>query len=178
MVNDQASAVAVTQHLIDLGHRNIGFLNGGSEYMSSCQRLSGYKQALAENHINLDEKLIIAGDGSFESGVQGANKLLTACTKPTAIFACNDEMAAGALFAARVLNINIPEQLSIVGFEDSPFSRQTWPKLTTAHQPNQTIAQQAAALLIAATRAQVLPDINHSFVPQLVVRDSSAAANS
>lgn len=174
MVNDKEAALNVTQHLIDLGHKKIGFLNGGIEHMSSHERLNGFKEALADNQIDVDDRYIVQGEYSFESGVQGANKLLSGDDKPTAIFACNDEIAAGALFAARLMNIKIPEQLSIIGFEDSPFSRQTWPKLSTAHQPNKTIAQHAASLLIAATRAQKAPEISESFVPELVVRDSTA----
>lgn len=174
MVNDKDAALNVTQHLIDLGHEKIGFLNGSIGHMSSHERLNGFKEALTNNQINIDEKLIIQGEYSFESGVQGANKLLSGDSKPTAIFACNDEIAAGALFAARLMNIKIPEQLSIIGFEDSPFSGQTWPKLSTAHQPNETIAQHAASLLIAATRSQKAPEVTESFIPELVVRDSTA----
>jgi LacI family transcriptional regulator len=175
MINDRDAAKNVTQHLIDLGHECIGFLNGGMEHMSSHERLDGYKDALKNNDLDISEQMIVPGEYSFESGVKGANKLLSGEQKPTAIFACNDEIAAGALFAARLMNINIPEQLSIIGFEDSPFSRQTWPKLTTAHQPNRTIAQHAAALLIAATRNQQVPEDSESFIPELVVRDSTAA---
>ena len=174
MVNDKDAALNVTQHLIDLGHEKIGFLNGGIEHMSSHERLNGFKEALNSNKINVEEKYIVQGEYSFESGVEGANKLLSGDDKPTAIFACNDEIAAGALFAARLMNIKIPGQLSIIGFEDSPFSRQTWPKLSTAHQPNKTIAQHAAALLIAATRSQKAPEVIESFIPELVVRDSTA----
>lgn len=173
MIDDKEAAKNVTQHLIDLGHSCIGFLNGGMEHRSSYERLEGYKAALQSNGIEVRQSLIVPGEYSFESGVEGANRLLEAEQKPTAIFACNDEIAAGALFAARLKNIAIPNQLSIIGFEDSPFSRQTWPKLSTAHQPNQTIAQHAAALLIAATRAQQSPEQSERFIPELVVRDST-----
>ncbi|MFT4928994.1 MAG: LacI family transcriptional regulator, partial [Phenylobacterium sp.] len=174
MVNDRDAATNVTQHLIDLGHQRIGFINGGMEHMSSHERLDGYREALDNNDITIDDKLVISGEYSFESGVQGANQLLNGKQRPSAIFACNDEIAAGALFAARLMNISVPEQLSIIGFEDSPFSRQTWPKLTTAHQPNETIAQHAASLLIAATRQQTATGVTNQFVPHLVVRDSTA----
>lgn len=173
MIDDKEAAKNVTQHLIDLGHSCIGFLNGGMEHRSSHERLDGYRQALSENDIEINDAMIVPGEYSFESGVEGANQLLGGDAIPTAIFACNDEIAAGALFAARLKNITIPGQLSIIGFEDSPFSRQTWPKLTTAHQPNRTIAQHAASLLIAATRAQKAPEEVELFVPELVVRDST-----
>ncbi|MCP3673606.1 MAG: substrate-binding domain-containing protein, partial [Gammaproteobacteria bacterium] len=102
--------------------------------------------------------------------------------RPSAIFASNDEMAAGALFSAKNKGISIPEELSITGFEDSPFSRQTRPKLTTAHQPNELIAQSAASLLIARIQGWSQERIEDKeiitrFSPELVVRDSTSTAN-
>jgi LacI family transcriptional regulator len=173
MVNDHAAAKSITQHLIDLGHQNIGFIAGEAEHRSTVERLRGYKQALQENDIRLNDKLIIDGEYSFESGVQGAKQLMAYEQRPTAIFSCNDEIAAGALFASRLMGISIPEQLSITGFENSPFSRQTWPTLTTADQPNQTIAQDAATLLIANSRKQTAVINEHLYTPKLVVRDST-----
>ncbi|MGL5485516.1 MAG: LacI family DNA-binding transcriptional regulator, partial [Shewanella sp.] len=149
LVNDKSGAVEITQHLIDLGHKNIAFLSGDLHHESTKERLLGYKQALTKNHLILNENYIIEGKYSFESGVEGANTLIKLKNRPTAIVACNDEIAAGALFAARLAGLDIPGDLSIVGFEDSPFSRQTWPKLTTVHQPNSEIAQVATELLIA-----------------------------
>lgn len=175
MINDHNAALTITQHLIDLGHKDIAFIAGGAEHKSSIERLQGYKKALSNNNMPVDENLIIEGEYSFESGVQGAQTLMSASAKvrPTAIFSCNDEIAAGALFAARLMNIAIPEQLSIAGFENSPFSRQTWPKLTTAHQPNRKIAEDATNLLIATTRNQSVQHITTQYTPELIVRDST-----
>jgi len=96
---------------------------------------------------------------------------------PSAIFACNDEIAAGALFAARLSQFDVPNQLAIAGFEDNPFSRQTWPKLTTAAQPTHKIAKRAAALLIQMiknSRKGSSEQIgNYYFEPELVVREST-----
>ena len=89
--------------------------------------------------FTINHDWIVEGRYSFDSSVSGAKKLLSLDDKPTAIFACNDETAAGALLAARLAGIAIPQQMSITGFEDSPFSRQTIPQLTTAAQPTQTI---------------------------------------
>ncbi|RHW77542.1 LacI family DNA-binding transcriptional regulator [Colwellia sp. RSH04] len=178
MVNDREAAQTITQHLIDNGHKKIGFIAGDAEHMSTIERYKGYRRALKANDIEFDKQLVIEGDYSFESGVQGAKKLMSNNTTqdslPTAIFSCNDEIAAGALFAARLMDISIPEQLSIVGFENSPFSRQTWPKLTTADQPNAEIAQDAASLLIAQIRKQENKITLSQYIPQLVVRDSTA----
>lgn len=173
MVNDHAASVSITQHLIDLGHKHIGFIGGEAQHMSTVERLRGYKQALADNNIPLDERLIIDGEYSFESGVNGAKQLMSEDIRPTAIFSCNDEIAAGALFAARLMGVSIPEQLSIAGFENSPFSRQTWPRLTTADQPNQKIAEDAASLLIAKSRKQTATNSVNHYTPQLIVRDST-----
>ena len=177
MVDDHAAAQSITQHLVDLGHKKIGFIAGEAEHRSTVERLKGYKQALISNDIALDESLIIQGEYSFESGVNGAKTLLNGEEKPSAIFSCNDEIAAGALFASRLMGISIPEQLSITGFENSPFSRQTWPTLTTADQPNQQIAEDAANLLIACARKQKISPETQQYTPKLVVRDSTAKAN-
>lgn len=174
MVNDFDAAFEITQHLINLGHKDIGFISGGKEHRSTFERIEGFKAALQKNNINSRDDLIVDGEYSFESGVQGAQLLLEKEHKPTAIFSCNDEIAAGALFASRLQNVAIPEELSIVGFENSPFSRQTWPKITTADQPNQTIAQTATALLINEIREQKSEGICEQFTPKLLVRDSSA----
>ena len=174
LVNDKSGAVEITQHLIDLGHKNIAFISGDLHHESTKERLLGYKQALTKNHLILNEDYIIEGKYSFESGVEGANILIKLKNRPTAIVACNDEIAAGALFAARLAGLDIPGDLSIVGFEDSPSSRQTWPKLTTVHQPNSEIAQVATELLIDKRR-ELDAKFAKTFTPEPVIRDSSAS---
>ena len=179
MVNDREAAQTITQHLIDLGHKNIGFIAGDAEHMSTIERYKGYRRALKASNIDFNKDLVIEGEYSFDSGVSGAKQLMSKQnenndSRPTAIFSCNDEIAAGALFAARLMNISIPEQLSIVGFENSPFSRQTWPKLTTADQPNKQIASDAANLLLSQVRKQTNQVTISQYVPQLIVRDSTA----
>ncbi|MGB0494997.1 MAG: LacI family DNA-binding transcriptional regulator [Kangiellaceae bacterium] len=179
-IDDHRAAYSITEHLIELGHIDIGFICGGFEHQSSVERLNGYYAALNDYGIKAKKRLVIDGEYSFDSGVQGANKLLARNKRPSAIFASNDEMAAGALFAASLQGIKIPQELSVVGFEDSPYSRQTSPQLTTAHQPNQLIAKQAVKLLIAKIQERSNEFIldNHllsSFQPQLVIRGSSGA---
>jgi len=174
MVNDLEASINITQHLIDLGHKNIGFITGEASHKSTVERLEGYKKALSDNNIPIDESLIIDGQYSFDSGVFGAKKLMSEKIPPTAIISCNDEIAAGALFSARLMGLAIPGDLAITGFENSPFSRQTWPKLTTADQPNQLIAENAANLLIAKSRKQTVTNITTQYTPTLIVRDSTA----
>jgi LacI family transcriptional regulator len=176
MVNDRDAAYTITQHLIDLGHKKIAFLAGDAAHMSTIERFKGYQKALSENNITFNDKLVIEGEYSFDSGVESVKKLMSAekSLHPSALFSCNDEIAAGALFAARLMNISIPEELAISGFENSPFSRQTWPKLTTADQPNKKIAENAANLLISQVRNhKTSHTLNKLYVPQLIIRDST-----
>ncbi|MGB3726461.1 MAG: LacI family DNA-binding transcriptional regulator [Glaciecola sp.] len=178
-VNDQQAAFSITNHLASLGHKKIGFLRGDADHRSSLERERGYCNALENNQLAKHDEYQINGSYSFEFGVQGAKQLLALPNPPSAIFACNDEIAAGALFAARLEGIQVPSQLAIAGFEDSPFSRQTLPKLTTAAQPNYEIAKQATALLIEhieryKKNRSVDKEIKHlSFEPKLVVRHST-----
>ncbi|OUS68498.1 LacI family transcriptional regulator [Pseudoalteromonas sp. A601] len=176
-VNDYKAAYEITSHLLTLGHKNIGFICGDKEHKSTSERLEGYKAALEDHNSQANSDFIYDGKYSFESGVEGAKALLADNNKLaiTAILGGNDEMAAGALFASRLMGIQIPEQLSITGFENSPFSRQTWPKLTTAHQENDVISQHAARLLFTKTRGARNQDkeIITTFTPSIVVRDSS-----
>ncbi len=174
LVNDRQAAYDITDHLIKLGHVDIAFLSGGVGHQSTFERLHGYKAALKTHNIKINPNFIVDGEYSFESGVQGAQMLMKLTEKPSAIFSCNDEIAAGALFASRLMHINIPEQLSIVGFENSPFSRQTWPTLTTADQPNIRIAKHATSMLINNIKSPTIDFDCEIFTPQLIERDSSA----
>ena len=171
-IDDFNAAADLTQYLIDLGHKDIAFLQGDKSHGSAQQRFLGYLAKLNKNKICPNEDFILDGIFSFESGVDGAFQLLTGESKPTAIFACNDEIAAGCLFTAGFMGISVPEQLSIVGFEDSPFSRQTLPGLTTAKQSTDLVAKTATQLLILLIRKNVKPQ-SRVFSPQMVVRDST-----
>jgi len=174
-IDDRSAAYRITRYLLDLGHKTIAFLGGEEAHKSSTERLEGYRQALKDQGIKPEPKLILEGEYAFESGVKRTRQLLQQKPRPSAVFACNDEIAAGVLFAARLEGVPVPENLSIVGFEDSPFSRQAWPNLTTAQQPNSEIARRATALLVAQIRhkkGQEQPE-SQGFYPQLVVRDST-----
>ena len=179
-INDHQAAYGLTQHLIDLGHREIAFLCGAREHHSSTERLQGYQAALKDNKIKINKKFVLEGEYSFESGVKGAKRLMGRDMRPTAILASNDEIAAGALFASQLMGIAVPDEVSIAGFEDSPFSRQTWPRLTTAHQSNRDIAEYATTLLLGSIRQKsgsVKRDPSKNiFNPELVIRESTGAA--
>ncbi len=175
-IDDRRAAYQITEHLIKQKHRRISFLNGDPEHLSSDERLEGYKSALRDYKIPISDELVLDGHYTFESGVERAKQILSLNDVPTAVFACNDEIAAGALFAAKIHGVKVPEQLSIAGFEDSPFSRQTWPSLTTAKQPNDEIASHATKILI-----DMLEDTadnqrfdEHGYLPEIIVRKSSS----
>jgi LacI family transcriptional regulator len=174
-VDDRDAAYDITEHLIQLGHTRIGFLWGGKQHRSSPERYRGYEDALRDYGIALDKKLVVEGDYAFDDGFRGARKLLALKDRPTAIFGSNDEIAAGVLAAARAAGMDVPYDLSIAGFEDSPFSKQSWPALTTARQATDEIAQHATRLLLAQLRDDGAGDVrNEGFSPELVVRGSTA----
>lgn len=178
-VDDRHAARAIAEHLIQLGHSRIGFLWGDADHDSSPQRYAGYAEALHDYGIAIDPTLVLAGDYSFNSGFRGARKLLALEAPPTAVFGSNDEIAAGVLAAARSVGLDVPGDLAIAGFEDSPFSRLTWPPLTTARQDTVAIARAAALRLIERVRqtqlGQAMKAAAECFVPELVVRASTAA---
>lgn len=175
-VDDRDAAYDITEHLIQLGHSRIGFLWGGKSHGSSWERYKGYEDALREYGIALDPELVVEGDYAFDDGFRGARRLLALPDRPTAIFGSNDEIAAGVLAAAKSSGMNVPYDLSIAGFEDSPFSKQSWPALTTAKQATQDIARHAAHRLLQEIRehAPSRPLPNEGFSPELVVRGSTA----
>lgn len=179
-VDDRDAAYEITKHLIQLGHRHIGFIWGGTSHGSSTERYQGYERALKDYGLPVDRKLIIPGDYSFDDGFRAARKLFALRERPTAIFGSNDEIASGVLAAARSSGLEVPFDLSIAGFEDSPFSRQSWPALTTANQPTEEIARNAALLLISHLRSTQSTDgpergpENLGFSPRLVVRGSTS----
>ncbi|MFC3814250.1 LacI family DNA-binding transcriptional regulator [Lysobacter sp. GCM10012299] len=175
-VDDRDAAYEITEHLIQLGHSRIGFLWGGKSHGSSWERYKGYEDALREYGITLDPDLVVEGDYSFDDGFRGARRLFALADRPTAIFGSNDEIAAGVLAAAKSSGMNVPYDLSIAGFEDSPFSKQSWPALTTAKQATQEIARHAAHRLLQEIRehAPSKPLPNEGFSPELVVRGSTA----
>ena len=179
-VDDRDAAYDITEHLIQLGHQRIGFLWGGESHRSSPERFKGYESALKDYGIALNNRLIVHGDYSFDDGFRGARKLLALKDRPTAIFGSNDEIAAGVLAAAKSSGLEVPYDLSIAGFEDSPFSKQSWPALTTAKQATEEIARQATLRLIAELKRNGSPmEIeNKGFSPELVIRGSTGPVRS
>ena len=152
--NDRDAMHHVASHLVDLGHREIGFIHGPKSSLAARERYAGFAEALATRHIKLPRRNVAWGDHSFASGLSAAQKLLANKSRPTAIFASNDEMALGTIVAATRWGIQIPEQLSIVGFDDEPHAAEIHPSLTTINQNLKQKGQLAAAKLVALCNKQ------------------------
>lgn len=145
--NDCEAVTAAVGYLIEQGHRRIGLVLGPHGFRSARERRQGFEQALATAQITLPRSMIADGNYTFESGVLAADRLLDLMPRPTAIFACNDEMAAGVLHAARQRGIDVPRDLSIIGFDDTPIAAHIWPPLTTVRWPIISMARSAALKL-------------------------------
>lgn len=149
-IDNTQAAYEMTQHLLGLGHRRIGFVVGDRAYAVSEQRLNGYVRALTDAGQRVQMELVQQGTFEFASGVRAAELLLGGADRPTAIFASNDEMAAGVLATAHRLGVAVPRQLSVAGFDDAPSAQVVWPSLTSVRQPVRLLAQEAAGLLLTS----------------------------
>lgn len=139
-------------HLIDLGHRRIGHILGRASHGAAQWRLDGYRDALEAAGIAFDPALVVAGNFDYESGVAGANALLSLGTPPTAIFAANDDMAAGAISAIGERGLSVPRDISVCGFDDIAIARHIYPALTTIRQPTQEMGRIATLELFKRLR--------------------------
>jgi LacI family transcriptional regulator len=153
-IDDFGAAQAMTRHLIGLGHRRIGFIKGHPNQTASSQRHEGYVAALAEAGIAADPALVVQGDFTYRSGFEGAGTLLAARPAPTAIFASNDDMAAATVAVAHRRGLDVPRDLTVVGFDDSALATTVWPELTTIRQPIADMSRQAVTLLADEIRSR------------------------
>ena len=170
VTHDRIAGAEAANYLESLGHRRVGLITGPRRYRSSIERGEGFVDALARRGIQVPAERIYEGGYTFESGVAGAEQLLARPDRPTAIFACNDEMAAGVYKAALRMGISIPAELSVVGYDDSPLASQLWPALSTIRLPVRDVGRQAAALLLAQDGAA--STVTTAVTPHLVARDS------
>lgn len=153
-VDDLHASAQVVAHLAELGHERIGFISGHPDHGATRSRLEGYRLGLLRAELEYDQTLVFEGFFDSDSGRRASDYFLAMQQPPTAIFASNDEMAAGLLQGAHERNWRIPEQLSIAGFDDTPLSRTVWPPLTTVHQPIRHMALRATQLLLERIGAQ------------------------
>ena len=165
--------VIATRHLLELGHKRIGIITGPDEMLCSRARLDGYSAALAERNIPTSPELITEGDFTTPGGYEGAMALLEdEQSRPTAIFAGNDLQAMGVYEAARQLKIRIPEDLSVIGFDDIQTAAYMGPALTTVRQPLQDMAATAARMVIDTNEGRKIQK-RVVLSTSLVVRDST-----
>lgn len=149
-IENHEGARQMTRHLISRGHRRIAMISGPHRNYDATERLRGYKTALAESGIELDESLIVQGDFSELSGHRAVKQLLDLESRPTAIFAANDSMAIGALSALRENHVHVPDDMAVAGFDDIPLARYMNPPLSTVHVDISQLGERAAALLLSS----------------------------
>lgn len=149
-VDDRAAAGDMTRYLLDLGHRRIGFIKGHPNQTASAERLAGFEAALAS--VAGAEAMYAQGRFTFPSGLEAAEALLDAPNRPTAVFASNDDMAAAVVSVAHRRGLDVPGDLTVVGFDDTAISTTLWPALTTVRQPVSEMAAAAIDLLLRETR--------------------------
>ncbi|MGQ0801020.1 MAG: LacI family DNA-binding transcriptional regulator [Pseudomarimonas sp.] len=152
-MNEPAAAEQMVHHLLSLGHRRIAHIIGHPAHGASSWRLDGYRRGLAGGALPAAPDLEVPGEFSFESGLAAARQLLDMPNPPTAVFAANDDMAAGVIHLANERGIRIPADLSVCGFDDTPISRQLFPSLTTIHQPTHEMGQLATHALLGFIRS-------------------------
>lgn len=146
-IDDRQAGLELGQLIVGEGHRRIAFISGPPDHESAALRLEGFLEAVREAGLPPDSVTIVQGNFTFRSGIEGADALLAAGRRPTALVCANDDMAAGALFSAHRLGLKIPSDLSITGFDDTPVSQIVWPPLTTVHQPLRQMGAKAVELL-------------------------------
>jgi LacI family transcriptional regulator len=167
--NDRKGAVEVAKYLESLGHKHIAMITGPHRYLSTRERGGGFLETLANRGLKVPSEYILEGGYTFESGVACAERLLALNPRPTAIFTLNDEMAAGVYKAAHKIGLSVPEDVSVVGFDDSPIASRLWPSLSTVRLPIRDMGLHAAAMLLAdAAKPTSAPVIT----PHLVIRES------
>ncbi|MEF2070277.1 LacI family DNA-binding transcriptional regulator [Consotaella aegiceratis] len=163
------------RHLIELGHRRIGFITGAHRLASARERLRAYRDTLAAHGLPIDPTLIVEGDYLQKSGFDAANRLLALRDRPTAIFAANDISALGAITAIHDAGLDVPRDISIVGFDDIPLVGQLRPGLTTIRQPLTQMGRTAVKMLLEMIVSPASAPPSATVPIQLIVRGSTAA---
>ncbi len=171
--HDSEGAAQAARHLAVLGHQRIAHIHGPKNFRSAHERLFGFRQGLAEFGLELSDSMTVEAGYTYDSGVQAADKLLAQADRPSAIFAGNDEMAIGIYTSARKAGLRVPEDLSIVGFDDTPMAARIWPLLTTVRLPIREMGREAAKSLLH-TVTEGGKRAPHAFTPEIVIRSSTA----
>jgi LacI family transcriptional regulator len=180
-IDDRTAARRMTAHLLDLGHRAIGFIRGPPEHGATEQRYLGFTDEMRARGVPAKPQWVQTGNFIFTDGLACAERMLRGTTRPTAVFASNDDMAAAVICAARQRGLELPRQLSVVGFDDAPVATMVWPQLTTIRQPVREMARVAAELIIRHSPRrrgwpQPIPRQQLNF--ELILRNSTAPPHS
>ncbi len=175
-VTDERGAREMGHHLLSMGHRRIAVISGPPFLRASEERLEGFRSALDQEGVAFDATLMVESDMRFQSGLVIGRQILTRTPRPTAIFAFNDELAAGVIQAAHRLGLRVPDDVSVAGFDDTPLAQKLSPPLTTVRQPTVELASDATELLIRLIESKwdgaPEPPLEHELPTQLVLRES------
>ena len=174
-IDDRHASRDIVTHLVAQGHRRIGYITGDPNQTASDQRSQGYRDALADAGIAHDETLVQPGYFTYRSGLEAAEHLLALPHPPSAIFASNDDMASAVVSVAHRRGLQVPGDLSVVGFDDTSASTMVWPELTTIHQPVADMADTAIDILLREIRrapSSRQATVNHVLPHQLITRAS------
>jgi len=176
-IDNFRAAEDMTRFLIQSGHRDIGFIKGSPHHISSGLRYDGFKAAMKAHDLKVEPNWIVQGDYSFTSGEVAARDIFSRPDRPTAIFASNDDMAAGVMAIAGHMGISVPQDLSIGGFDDTNTARILWPRLSTIRQPAREMGERAAEFLISSdiTPSEGGQERRLSYEHQLIIRESTKA---
>ena len=173
-LDNEHGGYLATQHLLEHGHTRIGHIAGPSSLRDSRERLAGYRRALEASGVPFRQTYVAEANFREEEGQRAAERLLDAQPDITALFAANDQMAAGALAALRSAGRRVPGDVSLIGFDDVLLARYLYPPLTTVAQPIAQMGRSAAQLALALLRGQSGEEVRRKFDPELVIRDSVA----
>jgi LacI family transcriptional regulator len=172
LIDDTSAAREIAAHVIALGHRRIGIIMGDPTHASADARLIGYREAFEAAGLPFASDRVEQGFYTYESGFAAARNLLSHADRPTAILAQNDDMAVGALNAAREAGLEVPNDLSIAGFDDSEVARIAWPAITTVRQPVFDMAVAAADMVVTQLSGSA-PRMRRSHRHELMIRQST-----
>jgi LacI family transcriptional regulator len=171
-MNNELGGYLATQSLVKRKHKRIAYISGPLDWVDAKQRLAGHKRALEEAGLKFDERLLHEGDYHETGGQEALDALFETAQPFTAVVCANDEMAAGAMAAAHERGLEVPAELSIVGFDNAPISRYVYPKLTTVHYPIADMATMASRWVLKHVYEQKGLDVQQVFEPRLIDRDS------
>ena len=171
-LDDRYGAWLATRHLIQQGHTKIGYLCSNHQISDAEDRLQGYYDALTEHGLSINDRLVTYSEPDESGGEQAMTELLGRGRHFSAVACYNDSMAAGAMGVLNDNGIDVPKEISLIGFDDVLISRYVRPRLTTVRYPIITMAEQAAELALALAEKRELPEITHMFSPTLVRRHS------